>query len=349
MKKSPGSFRTKAEYHLEATASFQAAWWCRSGHAQTIWSPLFRHFPRIRPRRERLELPDGDFIDLDWGTGSSGSIVVILHGLEGSSRSPYARGMFAAVQRLGMRPVIMHFRGCSGVENRLARSYHCGDTGDLAFLVQTLKHREPDTALAAIGYSLGGNVLLKWLGETGSETGLDAAAAVSVPYLLKDSAQRLDQGLSRLYQRYLLVCLKRSLRRKFRGRTPPFSAALAAAARNFWEFDDAVTAPLHGFSGAEHYYSHSSSRQYLNRIRIPTLLVHSADDPFMPATVLPTPGELAPGVILELQTYGGHVGFIEGRWPWRPHFWLEDRIPRFLAAQLKGRASRTSPVTDRNP
>ncbi len=349
MKTSSDSFRTKAEHRLGATASFRAAWWCRGAHAQTLWSPLFRHSPRIRPRRERLELPDGDFVDLDWGTGSGGPVVVILHGLEGSSRSPYARGMFTAVQGRGMRPVIMHFRGCSGVQNRLARSYHSGDTSDFAFLVQTLKRREPDTALAAIGYSLGGNVLLKWLGEAGSESKLDAAAAVSVPYLLKDSARRLDQGLSRLYQHYLLASLKRSLRRKFRDCTPPFSTARAAAARNFQEFDEAVTAPLHGFSGAEHYYLSSSSRQYLKRICIPTLLVHAADDPFMPATVLPAPDELAPGVILELQANGGHVGFITGRWPWRPRFWLEDRIPRFLEEQIEGRASSSPPATGRNP
>jgi len=334
MKTLSGRSGAKAEDRADGTASFEAAWWCRGGHAQTLWSPLFRRRPRILPRRERLELPDGDFIDLDWGDRASGPIVVILHGLEGSSRSPYARGMFAALQRNGMRPVIMHFRGCSGEPNRLARSYHSGDTGDLAFLVQTLRKREPDTPLAAIGYSLGGNVLLKWLGETGAGSALYAAAAVSVPFVLQDSAQQLDRGLSRLYRRYLLKGLKRSLREKFRDRTPPFSASDAAAARSFWEFDNTVTAPLHGFSGAEHYYSRSSSRQYLRQIRIPTLLVHSADDPFMSPASIPTPEEIPTDVTLELHTHGGHVGFIAGRWPWRPRFWLEERIPEFLAQQL---------------
>ncbi len=334
MKTSSSNSRAKTETKPAAAADFDVTWWCRSAHIQTLWPTLFRHRPRIAARRERLELPDGDFIDLDWSKNATGPVVVILHGLEGSSQSPYARGIFSALERHGMRPLVMHFRGCSGEPNRLSRGYHSGDTGDFDFLLRTLRQREPDAPIAAIGYSLGGNVLLKWLGEVGSGAGIFAAAAVSVPFELQVSALRLDIGLSRIYQTYLLTSLKRSLRRKFRNRTPPYSAERAAAARNFWEFDEAVTAPLHGFAGASDYYARSSSRQYLAKISIPTLMVQAVDDPFMSRAVIPGPDELPPTVTLELHAHGGHVGFITGRWPWRPVFWLEQRIPRFLAHQL---------------
>ncbi len=313
---------------------FRAAWWCQGTHAQTLWSPLFRHRPRIHPWRERLELPDGDFIDLDWSTDGGPSTVIILHGLEGSARSHYSRGMFDALRRIGMRAVIMHFRGCSGEPNRLARGYHSGDTMDLAFLVDTLRRREPDTPLAAVGYSLGGNVLLKWLGETGSTAGLFAAAAISVPFVLADSARRLDHGFSRLYRHHLLTSLRHSLQRKFRNTAPPFDVAAAAAARTFREFDDAVTAPLHGFAGADDYYLRSSSRPYLRHITVPTLVIHAADDPFLSGDAIPAMDELSPRVTLEIQEQGGHVGFVAGNWPWRPRFWLEERIPLFILQQL---------------
>ncbi len=334
MKRSSDSCRASLDGKTSSDFRFEAAWWCPGPHGQTLWAPLFRLRPRIRSRRERLELPDGDFIDLDWGGRAGAPIVIILHGLEGGSRSHYARGMFAALEQHGMRPVVMHFRGCSGEPNRLARGYHSGETSDLAFLVQTLRLREPGTPLAAIGYSLGGNVLVKWLGETGATAGLYAAAAVSVPFMLQDSAQRLNRGFARTYRHYLLASLRRSLRRKFRGMTPPFCAASAAAARSFQVFDEAVTAPMHGFSSAEHYYSSSSSRPYLRHIAVPTLVVHAADDPFLSHSAIPAANELSPQVIFELFPHGGHVGFIDGGWPWRPHFWLENRIPRFLAQQL---------------
>ena len=338
MKRSSSSFRATLDGIAAGDRSFEPAWWCSGRHAQTLWSPLFRMRPRIHPLRERLELPDGDFIDLDWSASGRAPVVIILHGLEGNSQSPYARGMFTALQKRGMRPLVMHFRGCSGEPNRLARGYHSGDTGDLAFLVRTLRDREPRTPLAAVGYSLGGNVLLKWLGETGAAAGLYAAAAVSIPFVLEDSAQQLNRGFSRLYRRHLLSSLRRSLRRKFRGKIPPFNAAAAAAAHTFHEFDDAVTAPLHGFTDAEHYYSASSSRPYLRHIAVPTLIVHAADDPFLSRESIPPAHELSPHVTLEVPARGGHVGFIAGRWPGRPRFWLEEHIPEFLAQQLIARS-----------
>jgi predicted alpha/beta-fold hydrolase len=311
---------------------FQPAWWCRNPHLQTLWPVFFRRGPRPALRRERLELPDGDFVDLDWTGNQDGPIVILLHGLEGSRRSHYARALLARLPRAGMRGVLMHFRGCSGVPNRLARAYHSGDTGDLAFLVQTLQQREPATPLAAVGYSLGGNVLLKWLGQGGAHVLLRRAAAVSVPLVLHESTRRMERGFSRVYQWHLLGRLRRSLARKARHVDTGISAAELRRLRSFYAFDDRVTAPLHGFTDAMHYYTASSARQFLGRIRVPTLVVQAADDPFMSSRVLPRDDELSPSVQFELQRHGGHVGFVGGTWPWRPRYWLEERLLRWLAA-----------------
>ena len=290
----------------------------------------------MRPqlRRERLELPDGDFVDLDWTLNDSGPIVILFHGLEGSSRSHYARGMLASLPQHGMRAVLMHFRGCSGEPNRLARAYHSGDTGDIDFLVRTLRAREPNTPLAAIGYSLGGNALLKWLGEQGKDAPVQCAAAVSVPFLLHESTAHMNRGLSRIYQWHLLKSLKQGAHRKAGKFTPPAPLEEIDRMKSFFEFDDRVTARLHGFDDALHYYTSSSSRQYLNRIRIPTLIVHAIDDPFMHAQVIPAAGELSPPIELDLHRHGGHAGFVGGSLPWKPRYWLEERIPAWLGTQL---------------
>lgn len=319
-------------------ASYRPAWWLPSGHAQTLWAALAR---RRRPpphRQEQLELPDGDFVDLCWMPGDSGPIVIVLHGLEGGIASPYASGILTAIAACGWRAVLMHFRGCSGRQNRHDRSYHSGDTGDVAFLVAELRRRHPGTPLAAVGYSLGGNALLKYLGETGSGSGLAGAAAVSVPYLLADGAGRLDRGFSRLYQWNLLRSLQRKVAAKFRGRERAVLNLDAGDIRGldtFWKFDDAVTARLHGFRDVHDYYARSSSRQYLGRIRTPTLLIHALDDPFMTPAVLPSPGELAGMVQLEVHGRGGHVGFVGGNGPWAPRYWLEERIPDFLRTHIE--------------
>lgn len=313
-----------------APTPFKPAWWCRNRHLQTLWPVLFRRHPHPELRRERLELPDGDFVDLDWTLNTTGPIVILLHGLEGSSRSHYARGMLNALPRHGLRAVLMHFRGCSGEPNRLPRAYHSGETGDLNFLVNTLREREPDTALAAIGYSLGGNVLLKWLGEQRERAPLKAAVAVSVPFLLHESVAHMNRGFARLYQGHLLHRLKHSVRRKARRHAPPAPLHELRRMTSFFDFDDRITGPLHGFQGAMHYYTSSSSRQYLPHIRVPTLLVQSLDDPFMPDTVLPNEQELSPTTTLSLQRHGGHVGFVGGSAPWRPRYWLDDAIPAWL-------------------
>jgi len=318
----------------DSARPFRPAWWCRGPHAQTLWPYLFRPWPRPAFRRERLELPDGDFLDLDWCGPPRGPVVLAMHGLEGSSASHYLRGLAGTLSAAGTRVAVMHFRGCSGEPNRLARNYHSGETGDLDWVVRHLQAREPGTALAAVGYSLGGNVLLKWLGERGIHTPLHAAAAVSVPYDLAACARRLETGLSRLYQWRLVGLLKRATRRKFARLDCPVPLAGLDAVKTFWQFDDLVTAPLHGFRDAADYYARSSSRQFLPAIRTPTLLLHAADDPFMTAAVVPDPNELPDGVELQLSTHGGHVGFVTGPHPGRPVYWLERRIARFFAARL---------------
>ena len=320
--------------------AFKPAWWCRNPHLQTLWPVFFRRHLHPPLRRERLELPDGDFVDLDWTVNDGGPIVVLFHGLEGSARSHYARGMLSALPPRGFRGVLMHFRSCSGEPNRLARAYHSGDTGDIDFIIRTLKAREPGTPLAAIGYSLGGNALLKWLAEQGKAAPVQCAAAVSVPFLLHDSVTRMNRGFSRIYQWKLVRDLKRSILRKTPGLALPVAASEIPPMRDFFEFDDRITAPLHGFRGALHYYTESSSRQFLARIRTPTLIVHAADDPFMPKSVIPSASELSDAIEFDLSHHGGHVGFVSGLNPLRPQYWLERRIPEWLLPRLNTPAKR---------
>ncbi len=315
-------------------SEYRAPWWLRSAHLQTMFATLFRRRPSLALRRERIELNDGDFLDLDWGPRTHGPVVLVLHGLEGSSDSPYASGMLEIAHARGWRGVVMHFRGCSGEPNRLPRSYHSGDTEDLADVVSHLRASGDVPALAAVGYSMGGNVLLKWLGERGADASLAAAVAVSVPYTLSLTADRLTRGLSRVYQRRLIGDLRAKLRRKFSNRASPIDLERAHSSRNFWEFDDRVTAPLHGFKDVHDYYSRSSSRQYLRDIGVPTLMLHAEDDPFMTPEGLPSRDELSPSIALEVSARGGHVGFVHGSLPWRPRYWLEERIPAFLESYL---------------
>lgn len=316
-----------------ADLNFKPAWWLRNSHLQTIFPALCRRRAIPLPlERQRLELPDGDFIDLDWvGRDRQGPTVIILHGFEGSIDSHYSKGMLQSIYHAGWRGVFMHFRGCSGEHNRLIRGYHSGDTSDLAYIVNWLRHSEKATSIAALGYSLGGNVLLKWLGETGSANPLTAAIAVSVPFELHKACQHIQKGFARVYQWYLIKAVRLRLAKKFQ--YLPQSAinpAQVRRIRTLYELDHHVTVPLHGFSSVEEYYAHSSSRQYLSNIAIPTLIVHAKDDPFMTDAVIPQPHELSQHVQLEVTSCGGHVGFVSGTVPWRPQYWLEQRIPQFL-------------------
>lgn len=332
-----GKNEAYAEGNIMSESQFKPAWWLPNSHLQTLWPPIFRRSVRnLKLERERLELPDGDFIDLDWiGRHESGPIVLILHGFEGSIESHYAKGMLKTISQQGWRGAFMHFRGCSGEPNRLPRGYHSGETGDVGYVAKVLCDREPNIHLAAIGFSLGGNVLLKWLGETRYQNPLKAAIAVSVPFELHKAAVRIQHGFSKFYQWYFMKCLRDRLSVKFQIGLPPLDLTQMYQVKTMYDFDDKITAPLHGFSGVDEYYSTSSSRQYLGLIQIPTLILHAKDDPFMTEDVIPDPQELSRHITLEITETGGHVGFVTGKFPWRPEYWLEKRIPAFLNEYLK--------------
>lgn len=317
-------------------SDFKPAWWLANSHIQTLYPTLMRHIQSPVDFMERLELADGDFIDLAWainGLANDTPLIVFLHGLGGSMDSTYAAGLMHEFNRCGWRAVLMHFRGASKEPNRLPRAYHSGDTGDVNYLLHLLAEREPATKKAVVGVSLGGNVLLKWLGEIGEQSIIQAAVAVSVPFQLRLVADRISTGFSRIYQDYLLRRLRRVFERKqtcFTQDNMPKELQDLHKWQCFWTFDENVTAPLHGFKHVHDYYRKSSSRAYLAKIKTPTLIIHALDDPFMTPNVVPQAEELAPDITLELSEKGGHVGFISGRLPGKPVYWLEQRIPAYL-------------------
>ena len=315
---------------------FKPAWWLPNSHLQTIWPALCRRKIKLSLERERVELPDGDFIDLDWlkSNEQSDKLVLILHGLEGSIDSHYARGIMRKVVEQGWHGLFMHFRGCSGEPNRLPRGYHSGETNDLGQIVKLLLNRNPSAQIAVIGYSLGGNVLLKWLGETREQNPICAAIGISVPFELHKAAKHIQQGFAKFYQWYFIRCLRDRLMHKCKVVQHSWDTSTLSTIKTMLEFDDKITAPLHGFLDAVDYYQKSSSRQYLRHIAVPTLILHAKDDPFMTADVIPQHHEVSPKVILELSEAGGHVGFVAGRYPWCPEYWLETRIATFLKSRF---------------
>lgn len=299
----------------------------------------------MRRERERLLLADGDFIDLDWfGPDTPGMpCAVLLHGLTGSSASLYVLGQQKALAERGWRSVGVNWRGCSGEPNDLPRGYHSGASEDLTEIVSALQQRLPDAPLAAIGYSLGGNVLLKYLGEQGSRCPLRAAVAVSVPFRLDQCADRLQRGFSRVYQaRFMREMLEYVANKQRRFAEQGRDAELASLAAlgpleglvSFWDFDERVTAPLHGYASAADYYRRCSSRFFLGGIAVPTLIVQSLDDPFVYPHSLPEAAELPAGVEFELHRRGGHVGFVMGP-PWKPRYYLEERLPEWLTRHIE--------------
>lgn len=321
-------------------SEFTPASWLKNRHAQTIY-PTFPwawpSFPELR--RQELELPDGDITAVDWMVAAdelpgTAPLLVILHGLEGSAGSSYARMLMEAAFETGWRSCVLHFRDCGDYTNRLPRRYHAGETNDLRYFLETL-HKSPESPenagpLLAVGYSLGGNVLLKYLGESGDDTPLRAATAVCVPLNLHECAEALNQGFSKTYQRHLLKRMKSSMARKFDRHTAAFDWDKALQAKTFAEFDDLVTAPLHGFTGMQDYYDRCSSVRFLGGIERPTLVINALDDPFMTPEVIPDADRLSEHVTLEVAAAGGHVGFINGGTPWRPTFYLPERILGFL-------------------
>ena len=310
--------------------------WLPGGHAQTIYPLLIKPAP-LAYWRVRWETPDGDFIDLDWNeaTGKAPAqtpLVALFHGLEGSSNSHYALSLMGALKAVGWGGVVIHFRGCSGEPNRLPRAYHSGDSGEADWILQRLKREHPTRLLYAVGVSLGGNVLLKWLGERGESASrlLRAAAAISAPFDLNACGHHLGRGFNRVYSQHFLNTLKPAaagLLERFPGL---FDGRRLRAANTVYAFDDLVTGPLHGFAGADDYWRRASSKPLLGAILLPTLVLNAQNDPFLPAHALPTPAQVSAAVTLELPRGGGHVGFVSGAPPGRLD-WLPRRILRHFA------------------
>lgn len=328
---------------MKTNSEFKPAWWLKNAHLQTVYPALLRKSAPVNTSRERLTTPDQDFLDIDYCGDGGQALVILLHGLTGSSSSLYISGLQSALSTHGFRSAALNFRGCSGESNNTSRCYHSGETGDIDFLYQTLRNRHPTLPIAVVGFSLGGNVLLKWLGEQAGKLDLFAATAVSVPLLLDKCATRLDQGFSRIYRNSLLVELKQYLHDKHSHLLETGNDAEAAklsalgslsGITSFWQYDDSVVARLYGFNSAADYYNRSSSRPFLQAIKVPTLVIQADDDPFMTPDVLPHTGELSDTVELEITSGGGHVGFISGNTPFKPDYWLEHRIPAFLALHL---------------
>jgi uncharacterized protein len=320
---------------------FRAAAWLPSPHGQTIAGRLLR---RARPpafRRERLELPDGDFVDLDHPDGPAdpeAPVVLLMHGLEGSARRGYAINVYRELARRGVRSVGLNFRSCSGEPNRLARAYHSGDTADIRHVLQVLAQRHPRSPRGAVGFSLGGNALLKLLGEEGAAARdlVQASVAISVPYDLGAGADFLERTrMGRFYAGRFVRSLVAKTRAKGDLLGDACDRERLGGARTFREFDDAVTAPLNGFRDAADYYRRCSSSHFIPHIRIPTLLLHAADDPFLPPEWFPADAAASnPCVETVLTPAGGHVGFIEGP-PWAPRFWAEEQAATYLWQKLR--------------
>ena len=333
MTESPGAKRI-------VSSEFRPAWWLKNRHAQTIYPA----FPWARPRRvalrsEPLDLPDGDVTVVDWlvetpEDSSHMPLLVVLHGLESSAEATYAQMVLGAARNHGWNACVLHFRDCGDYRNRLPRRYHAGETNDIRYFLEKLVTDGQTGPIVAAGYSLGGNVLLKYLGENGANTPLLAAAAVCVPLDLGICAAALNKGFSKVYQRHLLKRMKQAVERKFDQYTAAFDWHRSMAATSFAEFDDAVTAPLHGFQGIEDYYGTCSARHFLNSIERSTLIVNALDDPFMSPEVIPTADRLSDSVTIEVSEFGGHVGFIQGGSPWRPDYFLPGRVIDYLSGQI---------------
>lgn len=315
---------------------YRPAWWLRSAHAQTMWGRFARRMPRVPSRVEFLVAPDGDNIELHHLDGEpEAPRVFLLHGLEGSARSHYVGGMLSQAHRRGWGATTLVFRGCGEKPNIARRFYHSGETQDLDFVFALLAQRAPAARWCMLGVSLGGNVLLKWLGERGSDIGdrVRAAAAISAPFDLESGARHISRGFARVYDRSFLRSLRRKALEKLERFPDLFDKGKLERARSVFEFDDAVTAPVHGFRDAHDYYSRSSSLSFLDGITTPTLLLSSADDPFLPGSVLERVARVAsanPSLTVEFHQTGGHVGFIGGSRPWNPFYYAEWRAFRFF-------------------
>ena len=332
------------------TPIFRRARWLPGPNLETVYASVARPFPRPRYRRERWDLPDGDFVDVDrlGGASTAAPVLVISHGLEGSSRAAYVRGLAATAARRGFAVAAWNFRGCSGEANRLLRQYHSGDTGDLAAIVDRLLEENPGRPIVLAGFSLGGNQLVKWLGERGNDLpeAIRAAVAISVPFDLALCAAALDgPGFwPWVYRERFLRRLRSKALRKAADHPGSLDPEAVRRATTFSAYDGLVTAPLHGFASAEDYWTRSSSARFVSCVRRPLLLLSADDDPLVPVRSLPVEAALGnPDVTLEVTSGGGHVAFVSGA-PWRPAFWGEARAMDFLSGDEKHLAHVPPPV-----
>ncbi len=300
--------------------------WLPGGHLQTLYPALLARRSAVDYRRQRWDTPDGDFIDLDWTENQDSGLriedgaqplLVLFHGLEGSSRSHYARALMHAAVARGWRGVVVHFRGCSGELNRLPRAYHSGDSAEIDWILRRMQQLQGGAPLYAAGVSLGGNALLKWLGEQGAAAAaiLRSAAAMSAPVDLHAAGTALEQGFNRIYTKnFLMTLIKKSLA-QLRVHPRLFDGKRVRAARSLREFDDLVTAPLHGFSDVDDYWTRASSKPYLTQITVPTLMLNACNDPFLPAAALPGAHAVSAAVTTAFPEEGGHAGFMTGTFP----------------------------------
>ncbi len=330
---------------------FRSPAWLPGGHLQTILPALFAPRARVSYVRETWDTPDGDVIQVDRetspGPGRDRPVLVVFHGLEGGSGSRYVRGLLAAARARGWDGIAPHYRGCGGVQNGKARFYHSGDSAEVDWVLRRVRaERAPNAPLVAVGISLGGNMLLKWLGEqAGAARGIvEAAAAVSAPMDLAASGHHLGRGFNRIYAWMFLRTLKAKSRAKLEQFPGLFDAGRMEAARSLHAFDDAVTAPLHGFRDADDYWLRASSKPLLRNIAVPTLVLNARDDPFYPADALPTAAEVSPSVTLEQPAQGGHVGFLDAGPDGAE--WMPRHVLRFVAphadATVRGPAMRAA-------
>lgn len=324
------------------SSEFKPAWWMRNRHLQTILPRFYpaRYF--FSPVDSEFELSDGDFVEITWSVDPSTMspnqpVVLVLHGLEGSFDSFYAKRMMNKIHQQGWVAVLMHFRGCGKKPNRKAQSYHSGQTSDVTEFVEHLKQNFPNHPLFAVGFSLGGNVLAKYLGEQ-PESGIDGAVVISAPLDLSICAKAIGSGFSKVYQKYLVDRLKNSTHEKIdflQGAEPiPLDKQVLDTIKTLPEFDQLLTAPINGFDSAEDYYQRCSGNQFLKSITTPTLIIHAKDDPFMTEAVIPDNEMMSSTVQFELSERGGHVGFLSGWNPLNPEFWLETRASQYIQQRL---------------
>jgi predicted alpha/beta-fold hydrolase len=321
---------------------FRPPRWLRGAHAQTIYASQVCPLAPVDYRRERWDAPDGDFIDVDFAEPSptarpvaaAAPWLIVFHGLEGSSRSHYARALMTLALRNGWRGAVPHFRGCSGEPNRLARAYHSGDTPEVDWILRRFAARAGGSPLYAAGVSLGGNVLLKWLGEYGASANrlVTAAASVCAPVDLHAAGTALESGFARLYAWNFLHTLRRKGAGKLARFPGLFDGERLRGARTMREFDDVFTAPVHGYRDVDDYWTRASSRPHLGGIAVPTLMINALDDPFLPASALPDASAVSRHVVLDYPAHGGHVGFVQGALPGEAG-WIARRIGHFLGAQ----------------